>query len=216
MKLIFKLGSLSILIFFAASILSAQQKSDDSKEFDVIYRKSFELRREKPNRIKTTSETFDNDGVTLKEKYVSVNEAIPPDRSYYSSTSEVNSVTKKSESIKIGEKRFVRRDGGEWKIDDSKGIYGVGAEGRKSVKLIEKTTFNNQTVNVYEVKGNDSSSLDGDSDFTAKYWFNEAGLLLKEESENIFADKIVRRVSIYEFDANIKIEAPNLSKEIKP
>jgi hypothetical protein len=213
MKQISRLCALLIVVFSTASILFAQQTSDDAKDFDAIYRKSFELKREKSFRLKTTSETFDTNGTTLKSKYVSTYEVVPPDRSYFSATYEGDSTKKKSESITISGKRFVRIDGGKWEIDNSKGQYGTAAEGRSSIKLIEKTTFNNQTANVYEVKGGRYNSSDGDSKFTAKYWFSEEGLLLKEESEETFNNRIVRRISIYEYDANIKIEAPNVSEK---
>lgn len=215
MKNILKLCALSIIIFAAAGILSAQETADVSKEFNAIQTKSYELKRGKSYRSSTNTETFDNKGAILMSKVVSVYEVLPPDRSFYSSTYEMDSVTKKFETIQIGEKRFVRSEDGKWKIDDSKATYGVGSEGRESVKFVGKTTFINQMVNVYEVKGSKYSSGEGDSQFTAKYWFNEAGFLLKEESENIFTDKIVRRVSMYEYDANIKIEEPVLNKKTK-
>ena len=126
---------------------------------------------------------FDEKGATRKAKYVSIREIVPSDRSYYSSTIESDGVTAKVELIEIGEKSYIKKDGGKWEeynSEPAKNMAGIGFT--SSVKVIEETIFNGQPVKVYMEEGVTSSG-EGDFNTTTKYWFTSEGELLKTEAE---------------------------------
>ena len=152
-----------------------------------------------------------------KEKTVSTYEVVPPDRSRYSYVYESDSTTKKYDSIRIGEKRYIRHESGDWEIDKSEPKYGIGAGSRATVKLLEKTFFNGRAVSVYEVVSDEYFSDSGDWRITSRYWLSEENLLLKTESEIVDKKNNVlsKQISIYDYDPNIKIEAPVIKEEQK-
>jgi hypothetical protein len=216
MKNIFKTLMFFIIIVSAMSAVCGQQTADSSGEFTAIYRKAQNLRQEKAHRVRTTIEKYADKNAAPTEKITSTYEIIPPARSRYSSVVESNSKTKKYELIRIGEKQYIKNDRGNWEIDKTEPKYALGSESQKSVKFIEKTSFNNQTVNVYEVES-DEFFEQVNRQSKIKYWFSEEGLLLKMETESVEKETnaVSKQISIYEYDPNIKIEAPVISNRKK-
>jgi hypothetical protein len=210
MKQNFQIFSFLLICLCAVSGVFAQQKVDLSRELDDLQQKAQEMRRNKSYRIKTTIEEYDETGKKLKSKSVSVSETAPPDRSYDSSTTESAGVTKKVERIEIGDKSYIKKDGGKWRKsvpEQSSSVIGVGLS--TGVKIVEETMINGQSVKVYMEETR--ASLGGeDFSSTDKYWFTSEGELLKTESErkNGKTGEISRVVTVYEFDPNIRIEAP--------
>lgn len=208
MKRNFKILALFVICLCAIQGIFGQ-RSADSKELRELQTKAQELRRIKSYRITTTTEVFDETGTTLKYKYQSVSESIPPDRYRYEMTYISDGLTKKSEVITIGEKRYVRKDDEAWKLDESEPEYGVGVGNSSNVKLVEETTFNGQRVKIYQETTRSYSDAYERSSII-KYWFNTDGELLKteDESKDEKTKNISRSVAIYQYDPNIKIEAP--------
>jgi hypothetical protein len=209
MKHNFKITALLIIVLCVFQNAFGQSNADASGELQDLQLKAQKLRAVKSYRTKTTIETFDAKGTTLKYKNESVSETLPPDRRRYTSTAVIDGKTRKTEMISIGEKNYLRIDGGAWKLDDSEPRYGLAAAYRSGVKIIEETTLNGQPVKVFEEKGGTSSD-EGDKSYTKKYWLTAEGELLKTESEEVFdkTNEIRRSVTVYEYDPNIKIEAP--------
>jgi hypothetical protein len=176
------------------------------------------LRWGKPHRVTTTTERYADKNAAPKEKSVSISESVPPDRSRYSYVYESGSTTKKFESINIGKTEYVREDGGDWRINTDEPKYGAGLANRKIVKPVEKTNFNGQAVVVYEVESEEYFGEGNERKSKTRYWFSEAeGLLLKTESEitNMQTGAFSKAAAVYEYDPNIKIEAPVVNNKQK-
>jgi len=129
----------------------------------------------------------------------------------------VESDGKKYEMILVDGKRYKKEDGGPWKLDESAGGYGrgCGAETKDlSYKVKEKSDLNGKKANLYEsvqkMLGISCGKESADELWTERYWIGEDGTLLKSESifEDIGKKSMRRDVSVYEYDPNIKIEAP--------
>jgi len=214
MKKHFRLLTLLIICLCALHNVFGQTSVNNFKEFGEMKDKAQRLRDSKSYRTKTTTEKYAADGTTLKEKIVSTDEFAMPDRRFSSTTIESGGKTAKFEFIEIGEKVFVKEDNGKWRIPRPEPITEpteptTGLGNTTGGKFIEQTTFNGQTVKVYEENTNTYFGDDGRST-TTRFWFNEAGELLKTEAKerNLKTDEISRIVTIYEYDPNIKIEAP--------
>jgi hypothetical protein len=189
-----------------------QESGDTRREFFRLWNNLGGLRANKSYRIKETTEVYDEKGATLKAKYIFIREDMPPESRYIIATSELSGVTKKREFIGIGDKSYSRKEGGKWEkyLPNGESIrYAIGDGPVKNVKILEETTFNNQPVKVYYVESSDSI-YDKEPKLKTKYWFTSEGELLKTEEEinNFKANEIARRITLYEYDPNIKIEAP--------
>lgn len=195
----------------AATTTAATAAVDIAKEFNAINRKAEQLLQGKSYRItRMTGEYAGNNATKAEEKRVSVYEVVPPDRIRYSSVYESGGTIRKREWITIGETKYVRENGGEWKINKETSKYGTAVGSWKNVKFIEKTFFNGQTVTVYEAVSDEYASNNSGWTVKTRYWFSDAGFLLKTESEETDRQTgvITKRDAVYEYDPNIKIEAP--------
>jgi hypothetical protein len=79
-----------------------------------------------------------------------IGEYAEPDRWYYSITPETGGKTKKIETITIGAKTYVRENGGNWSVKTNEILYGLAGISAPTLRFIEKTTFEGQSVSVYE------------------------------------------------------------------
>jgi len=204
MKKNFYLLGLFVLCLFMADGVRGQVAPDSRKELNDLRQKSYQMRTVKSYRATITTEVFDEKGATLKPKYTRVSESVPPDRYRSTTTFVKDGAPQKQEAIFIGEKIYVRENGGAWKLEESKQTERVAISFTSAVKLVEETTLNGQPVRVYEEKGDSYSN----GDFVSKYWFTIEGELLKSDQEIKKSNETSRTVTIYEYDANIKIEAP--------
>jgi hypothetical protein len=209
MKHNFKLLALLAIGLCGMQTVFGQNNAAASKELRDLQIKAQNLRAVRSSRTKTTTEVFDEKGTTLKYKYESVSESVPPDSRRFTSTAVIDGKSKKTEIIQIGEKTFIKIDDGKWKLDEPEERYGIAVGVLLSVRLLEETTLNGQPVKIYEEKGSSSSDA-GNRGWTRKYWFTAEGELLKTESEETHGktNEIARSVTVFEYDADIKIEAP--------
>jgi hypothetical protein len=210
MKKIFYTCAVLVIWLGALTTVFSQNKTDAFKEFRELENKSQALIESKSIRTKTTTEIYAADGKTLKQKIVTILEEMPPDRERYTSTSEAGGVTEKYETIDIGDKTYVRLNNGKWKTlepEDLERITGVGNS--FGTRVVEEITINGQSVRVFETR---STSYFGDEERRAvtRYWFTAEGELFKTEAEekDLKTNEISRIVTVYEYDPNIRIEAP--------
>jgi len=84
----------------------------------------------------------------------------------------------------------------------------------ESYKVFEEIDLNGKTVNLYErVEKLNICGAEGDDRkeiWTKRYWITDDALLLRTEfdNENIKTKSITRSTTVYEYNPNIKIEAP--------
>lgn len=142
----------------------------------------------------------------------------------------LGSVITKSESISIGNKIYKRNGNEPWTEATVEvkppappppppAPLPVNTEVDRKIeyKYLGSEKFNNQTTNVYTVivkikRIEPSTNKEILSVTTEKYWFSEEGVALKEEfiseSRGGATSFFQRRTTVWELDANIKVEAP--------
>ena len=221
---------LILLLVFTAFVAGfGQEKVISENEFTAVYDKWKLLSKEKSYRIKETFESYLN-GNPSNHNEDSFSEYAPPDKKRFVSILKTPMFTTKIETIQIGEQKFTRKDEGEWKEvitkenAPPKRNRTISVE-NNSYKYLDRETINGQKTEVYEqvIKHkitNEKTSVESNSTIKNKYWFDENGLLLKTTTvaEIISGGmtSLSKRAYVYEYDPNIKIEAPVLKTETKP
>ena len=215
-----------LLIFIGFISIFGQDKTISESEFRVVFDKWNQLSKQKTYRVKVIAESQLNGNVSnFREE--SYNEFVPPDRRRYVSELKTPTLSNRVETIYIGEKKYTRKNLGEWKevkVEEKsqrKKDKIIIAE-QIEYKYIGKESLEGQKANVYEqlVKHkitNEKQATESFSTIKMKYWFGESGLLLKMEMETEITSGIMksfsRRTWNYEYDPNIKIEAPIIPKK---
>lgn len=141
-------------------------------------------------------------------------------------------IKKRTETIRIGGKIYTRTDDGEW----TKKTPEISPKTESKLKMVEEQIeykslgtekLDNQNTSVYakvqkQKLINESNKSEMFVTITTKYWFGEDGGRIKEEaqaerrikSEKSPSESVFRnlRVTVWELDPNIKIEAPIAEK----
>jgi hypothetical protein len=229
----FMKGYVGMAVFITTIILSmaftatAQETTFDDDVLNNLKAQAEENLDNRILRLTIVEETFENGGklAASSEKYIS--ETIPPDRSRFITEKKTkNGVVERTEYISIGNQRFIKKHGGNWEIFKPAGGgsgVGSGAGGGKiedfkietsSVnKLKRGVTLNKQKTDYYETVTTTkfvyptrtvvNYSKEG-------YWFDAKGRYVKAVEEHFSGEsKFMRRKTTdYEYDADIKIEAP--------
>lgn len=212
-----KIIALLILLLCFGQTIFGQEKSREEADFLSLWDKSYKLRAEKPYRSTTVSETYAENGSKLVEKNVIIYESVPPDRDYYSVSTESSGKKSKFETITIGRVKFIRTDNGKWKIDKSEPSYGIGMSSERTIKFRGTEMLGDKKASVYEERIKSHSSLRSSRDELTVYWFDKDGYLLKEvtQGKSMDEDLTLTSVKTYDYDAAIKIESPIKSKRQK-
>lgn len=213
------------LLFFAIILIgilsvTAQEKIIAENEFKEILGKAEKNLEGKTYRLTKTEETFSDRSANAESVNIRINEYVQPGKwREVVETKSANKVTK-TERLWDGKNLYERENDGEWrKFSGGGGIGGSIKSGRitTTYKFIEKSVLNNQPVNVYEVKQNrEATKLTQTGMYVVhyvertKYWIAETGYFLKKLTENevIGSKSLVKENWIYDYDPNIKIEAP--------
>lgn len=227
-----RIFSLLMLIIFGGAIqVFGQERIIDEKEFGSRLSNSARFFKDIAYRSTLVSEGSPVKGLPAN-KYTSITEYAPPDRRH-STFIRTNSsgVEVKTETITIGESEWVRTNDGPWRELTGEGRgSGSGRGSGTSATLVERLVeykvisgerVGGETADLYRhtlTLKFTSETGDFQSISTRNNWFGADGRLLR--SENITADgegKISYRTSTtYEYDPNIRIEAPippKVSKE---
>lgn len=234
----FQMNKLKAAAFVFAFLLSAslnvaaQESTFEDEDFYKVKGQASEMLDGKILRITTVEESFENGNKTpVKfEKYI--NEIIPPDRSHFVVEKKTAKGIERTEYIDIGKERFIKENGGEWKKFEPTGSgvgsgsgSGSGVEPKieTSVKNILKKgeTVNKQTVDLYQIVTNRKYIYPTKTYTdvqTESYWFDRSGRFVKtlEEYNDGETKTVSRKTETYEYDPNIKIEAPVLKTQAKP
>lgn len=218
---------LFILVFFAFSDVSAQEKkvaeeeSAEKKltdaEFKAIQAKSAEKINGKNYRLQRTSKTFKKSDNSLAYFFKETTEYMLPDNSRTVSENGSGSGNPTlTEIIKIGRKAYTRINKGNWTISEVSGNTvrnGQTTTGNTVEHTFKgKVDFNSRKADLYESKYI-TKTIKGGRDFVttvkAKSWFDKDGVLLKIEEEIETNNTITRKVFEWEYDPqDLNIEAP--------
>ena len=207
------------LLIFCCLNIYGQQKEITRQEYSDALMSKYQPSSNKSYRSISNTETFSILDGKLTRKENSVFEYLSSEKNRQIVIESIDGVTKKNEMIMIGSIVYQRIDDGEWK---EKGLEVNGfipsniiSSGVFEIKWVSKytfveTAFNNQTVHLYEknIKHRDGKF------FHEKFWLNKEGLILKIESRSglINPERLeTHKVTDYEYDSDIKIEAPKMS-----
>lgn len=208
------------------------QEENDFKEEDLQTRlKMAQQKLETATHRATIDYAFytNDKGVPdLAEK--TVREVVPPQKSEHSATERkwADGSTTRSEYVRVGARQFARENGGEWnELKNADGYgYGIGSgtgSGNSQMKIernVERSLkkgerVGDRTVDLYETvttvryvyPSKTRTEISRDS-----YWFDADGRFVKTENE--YSDSEARTHStntkIYEYDVEIKIQAPRV------
>jgi hypothetical protein len=222
LMIIFCLGNV-----FAQAIDVTPPGLKDAYNDDVFFKLQDNAQKELGGRVfrqTTLTERFEN-GRNVPTTYEKdVNEMLPPDRSRFTVEEKTKDGIKRKEYIDIGRERFIRENGGKWKIFEPTGSgNGAGSgdgksEGVKITYTVEKNFVAGEIIN-----GQKTDRYQEILRYTYTYptrvekitvtnafWFNAKGLLIKklEESRNETKKSIYRTTELYQYDINLKIEKP--------
>jgi len=203
------------LLVGLTTVVLAQRKSVTAKDFEKVDAKAKDLLLTTSYRVSMTTKWYDNKG----EKPVSITkfikESVPPDRTHtWIERIDEGKITK-SERIVIGPRNFERKGTGPWTELSSSGGSGMGlSPDAMSIDYYctDGVPFEDTKADMFEVERKTKFTINGKSAFSlykATYWFHLDGRLLKMVSE--LDDKSWQSnhsSEIYEYDPNIKIEAP--------
>ncbi len=224
MKIILALAFISICFVN----IFGQIKTINKDEFITVFDKWKQYSEQKTYRVKTVSESEINGNPSSRSEE-SYFEYAPPDKQKFVSELKTPTFNAKIETIQIGEKKYTRKDSGEWKevtIEKKtppKGNIKIIVEADE-YRYIGQEIVSGQNAEIYQRNTkhkitSEKNSAESFSTIKAKYWFNKNGLILKIETETEVVAPISksfsRRTSIYEYDPNFKIEAPIIKTDSK-
>ena len=216
--------------FFLSACVLAQERSNKKTEnneniiqesvFNEILTKATENLKGKTYRLTKTEEDFADRNSSSESITTNILEIVPPDKRR--EVEEVKSPTKNTrlERIWDGKNLYEKENNGEWKkYSGGGGISQDITSGRVTTtyKFIGKELLNEKNANVYETethrianKFTRTSQYQVEYIVKTKYWISEDGYFLKtlKESEVVGSKSLKRETEIYEYDPNIKIEAP--------
>lgn len=207
-----------VVAFGINSLVSGQKKAANFSEFSALRSQGFSRVFEGPRRVESLTEHYLNGEIVSSDYYL--NEVLGDERRRYVARKMEGGKTTEVEVITIGYFQYSRTDQGKWtKIDLRTAGRGSGSgsgtgtgSSNCSVRqfTLEHTFLENYSVRLFEElfvsNGKDGLELE-----ETKTWIGDDGALLQEEViKGSFSPRIIssRRLSKYEANPNIKIEAP--------
>jgi hypothetical protein len=126
----------------------------------------------------------------------------------------------KLQTVTLGKKRFVKIDAGDWKEIGEAEYAKLGNDFEKYLSLKDLTypvsnltietaaqeALNGRKTDVYKAK-----YVIDKRNYEVTYWIGADGLLIKTEYLVKFKEITIQMTETYEYDANIRIEAPKLN-----
>jgi len=218
---------------FLTSCASAQEKIEkksnekvsneniiEESKFKELLAKTAENLKGKTYRLTETIEYFPDRDANVEGITTKILEIVVPDKKR--EVEEIKSPTKNSrlERIWDGKNLYEKQNDGEWKkYGGGSSVGGSITSGQTTTtyRFVGKESLNNRTADVYESESlRVANKMTRTSQYRVeyvtktKYWISEDGLLLKmiKESEVVGSKALSRETAIYEYDSNIKIEAP--------
>ena len=193
----------------------------EESKFKELLAKATDNLKGKTYRLTKTKEDFTDRNANPESVGVNILEIVQPNKKR--EVEKLKSPTKNTrlERIWDGKNLYEKENDGEWKKYDGGGSGGGSfTSGRTTTvyKFVGKEMLNNKNADVYESesrriadKFTQTSEYRIEYVVKTKYWISsEDALFLKiiKESEVVGSKSLTLEVEIYEYDANIKIEAP--------
>jgi tetratricopeptide (TPR) repeat protein len=207
------------------NVIAQKSTFEDSNLYD-LKQKAETFSDNSVVRVTINEENFDKgDKVPANfKKYI--NEVIPSDgsnsiyRSRFISEEKTKNGVEREELITIGNQRYIKKNNGNWEVFKSEGS-GSGSGSGENIK-IETTSenklqrgviINNQKTDYYQTTTTYKYFYPTGTiiSYTKEgFWFDQKGRYVQtlEESFDGETKNIARKTTVYEYDPNIKIEAP--------
>jgi hypothetical protein len=232
-----KIGFVKLFILFVCfaslNVFGQQRREISKQEFLDAYQKAGEKTKTFAVRLVSKSERYSGGKVQSTENFTS--ESIPPDKNHTITEIKRFDADKSFsiERILIGGDEYKRESGGDWTRRNfnevgktPNPISSKAVENSSKYYLTENAQFGNQTANLYELSVENKITIPSRNgavrEFVSyrkeKRWISRDGRLLKMELEDESGEapkNVSRRVWTYEYDPNIKIEAPQMSSPEK-
>ncbi len=213
-----------ITLFFlllGVGVARSQERSISEAEYNAANAKAYAVLQNAKFRETRKVDTRDSADLPWKPYSFTVDEHIKPDRSRTQITILDRGQTEpQTDLIRIGETVYIKRPDGNW-VEDRYRVAEAGTNNPYAPRTIneykhlgydsnvssEATLFQkiSRSEGVIENKTVKSVSVE-------RLWVDKNGGILKRENESsseaIKSLRFMRSTSIYEFDPNIKIEAP--------
>ena len=213
-----RLFTLTAICLTSVFIIFGQAKQITKDEYYTPFRASLQKERSISRRKVSTSENYKDGKLSRTVEWIY--EYLVPDTIRYQNTETFEGKRRRVEQININKAIYCRRDSGDWKISQSSCVGGTGSGISNVVSSrysIEKANLNGKKMMLYQQYTiyKDSYSINSDKEglsyWEAKYWLNDEGLIIREESKSglIEPHRINRfTVDTYEYNPKLKIEAP--------
>ena len=203
------------VVLSLSSDANAQRRMISSREWMLPLSNPTVKFWEKSRRVEMTDETLANGAIV--KSVLTINEVFLPDHSRYYRKEITDGVTTEFEQIKIGYMQYTRKNSEPWTKVDLRGSgtgSGNGTGGGVSTRCdqfsVEDVILNGKQVQLYEMLSINSDT--NELTFTeSRRWIASDGLLHRQEyvsGKLSPREETIRTVTTYEYDPNIKIEAP--------
>lgn len=213
----------SILVLFcvAATAALAQTKQITSNEFFTSSSKAHSLMSGRSWRMETKTDTLD--GASIVKSITKIHERLQPDRERFVMTEKIGDKETRSEFIRIGFMEYRRENNEAWVSKDLRGGGGDGigmgnSGGFACIQYTEEADavggMPARKLRQYSIE----KSSEGLSYDDMAIWLDSNGFFLKSERiKGLLEPRTEKTKSVvtYEYEPNIKIEAPIIKSEPK-
>ncbi len=204
---------------------NAQRRIISEREYMLPFSHPMARVWEMSRRVETTDETFV--GGSVVKSAVTITEILLPDREHLYTKKTEGGVVSEFELITIQFMQYTRKDGGPWskvdlRVSGGTGGFGGGMGIGKGTGLdasaqnvqysVEDVVLNGKRVRLYEAIS--TSSDTNEPKFNeVRRWLHGSGLPNREETVSgklSPREETAKRVTTFEYDPAIKIEAPQM------
>lgn len=223
-KLAAGLALLVLFIFGASSEAKAQERAFEDSALTILRDKAEELCRHRVLRLTILDENFEKGAKLPTNTEKNIIEEIPSDRSRFITEKRSPKGVERRETIYIGSQEYIRENAGAWELVKPKSggsVVGMGNGNGEPVKFKTSSVnkfkpgvlLNKQKTDYYEtvIKVTMIRPSATVVSYSKKaYWFDAQGRYVRILDEDIDGDNqiVERKTTDYEYDLNIKIEAP--------
>jgi hypothetical protein len=210
------------LLFAGSSVAVGQERVISEVDFMVYINRAFVELRNTPYRAKSTVEMRRVSETTWHPWVVDEYEYIRPDRMRWLTTyTHLGELEPSRERIHIAGKRFSRYRGQKWQVEEEgKKAPALKADSTAAKPMVEykhlgSAILFNQHATIVQKTVTRKDIIDGKEGlvtnteyWNTQYWFDAAGRFLQQEFLTHQSTGSLRQIIIYEYDPNIKVEAP--------
>ncbi len=228
-----RLFGIAVVLFSLTVCLYGQKKEINRKEYDELINKVSENTSKYSYRTINVRNLYRQDGITIQQTEKNLSEHVPSGNRRFLSeiVNHVINRTTITELIRIDGIEHRKVDNGKWGIVSSRTVIGNENIVSKEYKyqkyyLTENVQVDGQTVDILEYENEYTlkykNSSNGEIKETKSYsrwkWTIKDNLFLRSESLSEKADpkmNVSNSITNYEYDPNIKIEAPIKTEALK-